>query len=207
MDLENIKSLGKRSLFELGLKLQPEQFDSMIQSLLTGLSVNLVDAMIERNVPWPVTDEQIVRISDFREFMTHLTAERVFDLLESSRPDLAETIEKSGEKGAVWFATNVQNLHDRIMAVPTPPQTEKEYEQLEEQPELTKPLGNVAGDGQEKLMAMACASCEGKWLVLQDDLDKVRGCPFCLAEAPVRKVPDDVDESRGEEKPGPRLRI
>lgn len=201
MDWSKYTGLAKKTLLELGLEFQPEQFNDLIQSLLSGLSTNLVEAMIEQNVPWPVTDEQIVKISDFREFMTHLTAERVFDLLESSRSDLAETIENSGEKGAVWFATNVQNLRDRIMAVPEPPQTEKEYKQLEEQPDLEAPTD----DGQQPLMAMACASCEGKWLVLQDDLDKVRGCPFCLAEAPIRQVPDSIEEEK--EEPGPRLRI
>lgn len=206
MDFSKYAGLAKRALLELGLELQPEQFKDLIQSLLSGLSVNLVDAMIEKNVPWPVTDDQIVKISDFREFMAHLTPERVFDLLESSRPDLAKVIENHDEKGAVWFVTNVQNLHDRIMAVPrveSAPQTIENYTQLPEQKPVpvSQPSSN---DGQIPLMALACGECGEGWLVLETKVEDIKGCPFCLAVLPVKQASEEKEEK---EEPGPRLRI
>ena len=204
---EDLKRTAKGALFEIGMIAQPEQFEGLLNKALEQIQPAMIGPLVDSNITWPIKDEYIERISDYRDFIAHIGPERLLKMLTEVRPDLVEAMQAKGRPGGDWFIRNVEELKAKIMAVPElPPETIQEY-QKQEAARLKQESDEVENlqteipidDGvykEDKLIVMACGACAEKdinsnWIVAQGDLDRIKYCPFCREAVSPVQIPED----------------
>lgn len=188
----------KSMAIELFLETYKGELVERLANSLRLLNPAELPRMVRENVAFPIDESFFVQCVGFEEYIEKFPIERFFEeFLVPANPLISAAIIDMGDDGADYLVKFKKFFLDSVKAESakrkveesieekppeTTPETTQEVEEVNPIPQTQlrmAPRVKVAEATPKKMKRLTCSSCNQSWDVPEDQLEKIKECPFC----------------------------